>query len=137
MEPETSTPKIGPEQGPIEYRPIIEHVDEQSTPEKGLDRNAEHYEQVTENRATSVDASVISTILPPPVITDDQIINQATSIVGPVVAADDDLIEKEWVDKAKKIIADTQNDPYQREELVGQLQRDYVKKRYGRELDEA
>ena len=36
----------------------------------------------------------------------------------PTIANDDDLIEKEWVDKAKKIIRDTQNDPHKREEEV-------------------
>ncbi len=53
---------------------------------------------------------------------------------GPTLAADDDVIEKEWVDKAKKIIADTQNDPYKREKEIGKLQADYLKKRYGKEL---
>ncbi len=52
----------------------------------------------------------------------------------PTVAADEDLIEKEWVDKAKKIIQDTRNDPHAREQRVGKLQADYLKKRYGKEL---
>jgi hypothetical protein len=52
----------------------------------------------------------------------------------PATAADDDLIEKEWVDKAKKIIADTADDPHRREEAISQLQRDYLRKRYGKEL---
>lgn len=53
---------------------------------------------------------------------------------GPTIANDDDLIEKEWVDKAKKIIAETQNDPYRREQEVTKLQIDYLRKRYGKEL---
>ena len=53
---------------------------------------------------------------------------------NPTVAADEDLIEKEWVDKAKKIIADTRDDPHAREQEVGKLQADYLKKRYGKEL---
>ena len=32
-----------------------------------------------------------------------------------LIANDDDIIEKEWVDKAKKIIAETKDDPYGRE----------------------
>lgn len=55
-------------------------------------------------------------------------------VVGPTLAADDDVIEKEWVDKAKKIIAETQNDPHKREKEIGKLQADYLKKRYGKEL---
>ena len=59
---------------------------------------------------------------------------QADDSVGPTVANDDDLIEKEWVDKAKKIIAETQDDPYRREQEVNKLQIDYLRKRYGKEL---
>lgn len=52
----------------------------------------------------------------------------------PLVASDDDVIEKEWVDKAKKIIAETKDEPYKREQAVKQLQIEYVRKRYGREI---
>ena len=52
----------------------------------------------------------------------------------PAVAADDEVIEKEWVDKAKKIVADTKDDPYTQEKAVSKLQADYLKKRYGKEL---
>lgn len=71
--------------------------------------------------------------LPPlqqPVKADD---SQATSVVDdtPSAAADDDLIEKEWVDKAKQIISETKDDPYAQEKAVNKLQADYLKKRYG------
>lgn len=52
----------------------------------------------------------------------------------PLIAADEDLIEKEWVDKAKKVIAETKDDPYLREQEVKKLQVEYVRKRYGREI---
>ena len=52
----------------------------------------------------------------------------------PIIAADEDLIEKEWVDRAKKIIAETKDDPYKREQEVKRLQIDYVKKRYGKSI---
>jgi hypothetical protein len=51
---------------------------------------------------------------------------------NPATAGDDDLIEKEWVDKAKQIISDTKDDPYAQEKAVSKLQADYLKKRYGR-----
>lgn len=51
---------------------------------------------------------------------------------NPAVAGDDDLIEKEWVDKAKQIISETKDDPYAQEKAVSKLQADYLKKRYGR-----
>lgn len=55
---------------------------------------------------------------------------------NPVVAADEDLIEKEWVDKAKKIIALTKGNPYEQAKAIAALQSDYLKKRYNRELGE-
>lgn len=56
---------------------------------------------------------------------------------SPATAADEDLIEKEWVDKAKNIISETKNDPYEQEKRVAALMRDYVMKRYGREIGKA
>ena len=50
----------------------------------------------------------------------------------PLVAADEDLIEKEWVDKAKQIIEQTRDDPHARTQKVNELQRDYLQKRYGK-----
>lgn len=58
----------------------------------------------------------------------------AQSDDSPIVAADEDLIEKEWVDKAKKVIAQTKDDPFVREQQVKQLQIDYIKKRYGKAI---
>lgn len=57
-----------------------------------------------------------------------------TSDDTPLTANDDDLIEKEWVDKAKKIIASTKDDPYLQEKEVSKLQADYLKKRYDKEI---
>jgi hypothetical protein len=53
---------------------------------------------------------------------------------NPLIAGDDDLIEKEWVEKAKKIIQQTRSDPYNQEKEVSKLQADYIKKRYGKDV---
>jgi hypothetical protein len=53
---------------------------------------------------------------------------------APLVAADEDVVEKEWVDKAKKIVAQTKDDPYTQEKEVSKLQADYLKKRYGKDI---
>lgn len=50
----------------------------------------------------------------------------------PLVAADEDVMEKAWVEKAKKIIASTKHDPYAQENAVSKLQADYLNKRYGK-----
>ena len=50
---------------------------------------------------------------------------------GSLVASDDDLIEKEWVTRAKKIVEATKEDPFLQGEEVGKLRVEYMKKRYG------
>lgn len=55
--------------------------------------------------------------------------NPATG--APQTAGDVDVIEKEWVDQANKIVDQTKEDPYAEEEAVEALQVDYLKKRYG------
>ena len=54
-----------------------------------------------------------------------------------MLANDDDLIEKEWVDKAKQIFAETNNDPYERECKISELQIEYIRQRYGRVIGQA
>ncbi len=86
--------------------------------------------------ASSVNTGAITLLSTP--ISDNNAGFVATKIVGaPLIAKDDDLIEKEWVEKAKKIVAQTKDDPHQREEAATGLKVDYLKKRFGRELGEA
>ena len=71
----------------------------------------------------------------PPIVTDPQTsqpINSSISV--PLVAADDEVIEQEWVQKAKKIVSETKDDPYAQEKEVSKLQAEYIKKRYGKEI---
>ncbi len=76
---------------------------------------------------------VMPTLPPPPIVANPDPIAAADD-TSPVVAEDVDLIEKEWVDKAKKIVAATKTDPYEQEKEVSKLQADYLKKRYGKEV---
>ena len=75
--------------------------------------------------------------MPTPVLADVPLADFSVANDTPIVAGDDDLIEKEWVEKAKKIVTETRDNPYGREHAVSQLQKDYLMKRYGRELGEA
>lgn len=76
--------------------------------------------------ATAVPVAPQAPVAPPP-----QAPSASTSAT-PLVAADEDLIEKEWVDKAKQIIEQTKDDPHARSKMVTELQRDYMQKRYGK-----
>ena len=80
-----------------------------------------------------------SQLAAPQVLQPAQAIPPSTSPVSdaPTIAADDDLMEKEWVDKAKSIIAATKDDPYRREQEINKLQIEYIRKRYGRTIGDA
>lgn len=53
---------------------------------------------------------------------------------APLVAADNNEIEKEWVDKAKDIVKNTRNDPAQQNSSVSHLKADYMHKRFGKKI---
>lgn len=78
--------------------------------------------------------------LPKPLTGDDQLQPEPkerqhqTGDVGPAVADDVDVIEKEWVDKAKSIVNEHKHDPYNQEKETSKLQADYLKKRYGKDV---
>ena len=59
----------------------------------------------------------------------------ATATLGsPAIADDADLIEKEWVQKAKQIVEHTKNDPYIQGQQMNRLKSDYMKKRYNKDV---
>ena len=53
---------------------------------------------------------------------------------SPAVADDNDLIEQEWVHKAKAIVERTHDDPYLQNKEINQFKADYIGKRYKREI---
>lgn len=137
MEPEISAPKHTPEQSSVEYGQLPERAISETSIETGLERAPERREQAAESGAKRTDDIGMPAILPSPVAIPPIVSDDSAHTSSPLSASDDDLIEKEWVDKAKKIVSDTKDDPYKREKAVNELQRDYLKKRYGRELGEA
>ena len=51
-----------------------------------------------------------------------------------MIADDADLIEKEWVTKAKAIVAQTKDDPHTQNREMNKVKADYLKKRYNKDL---
>ena len=51
-----------------------------------------------------------------------------------LLASDIDLIEKEWVEKAKAIVARTHGDPYTQNKEINKIKADYIKKRYNKDI---
>ncbi len=61
-------------------------------------------------------------------------IAQTAPSATPLIADDGDLIEKEWVEKAKDIVNRTKHDPYMQNEEIKRVKADYLKKRYNKDI---
>jgi hypothetical protein len=118
---------------PVEGQPKVE------APQASVAPEAAPQPVVPAPAATVVPASVTSPPVPQAPATNpgQQLpVQNIVPAVGanPAVAEDVDVIEKEWVDQADKVIDKTKDDPYQEEESVEALQVDYLKKRYGHDV---
>lgn len=138
MQPEISqsTPQ-GVEHVPMPPANGGEYVPSLPPLETGLERGQQQFEQAAEAGARASDAAATAnaaTAMAAPVapVQAPADTTQASASASPMVAADEDLIEKEWVDKAKDIITQTKDDPHARTAQVNALQRDYLQKRYGK-----
>lgn len=138
MEPQLPSPSHTPENGPAHFRggeafPAVNQPEKTpETPEKQESRE----QHVGGPSGDPVVVAQPVPVLPPlpampaasptPPVGDD---------TNPSAAADEDLIEKEWVEKAKKVVAETKHDPYLQGREVSKLQADYLKKRYGKTVN--
>jgi len=133
MQPENSPGQNGPEQVPQQATGNGERIPVLPTPEVAPLDGGERFEQHAEARAAVADAAgTPAAPIAPVAIPTTPVITSANS--GPAVAGDEDVIEKEWVDKAKKIIDETKDDPYARTNRINELQVDYLHKRYNKDL---
>lgn len=138
MQPQNTEQHSGLEQLPAQQGGHAERIPVLPSPEGGIETGADRREQTAEARAAAADASAQAVPTTPiqPVVQDMPAPPPPPPVTtaGPSVAGDDDVIEKEWVDKAKQIILETRDDPHTRSQRVNELQKDYLKKRYGKEL---
>ncbi|HMR72913.1 MAG TPA: hypothetical protein PKD68_02795 [Candidatus Saccharibacteria bacterium] len=143
MEPQLPTPNFGPEATP-QTVPQKQGGEVFKMPQYTPEHPGAPIEQGKETRETfsdgsSADPAAVQAVSPPPlpVIQPAQpTITQPDPVADdtPVAAADEDLIEREWVEKAKKVVAETRNDPYAQDQAVGRPQADYLQKRYGKTI---
>lgn len=136
MEPQLPSPSHAPEGGPAHFKGG-ESFPQVPTPEQvpAQPERQETKEQHRDGPSGDPGAVVQATPVAPPLpVIAPPASGQAVTPVNtnPAVAADDDLIEKEWVEKAKKVIAETKHDPHLQEAEVSKLQADYLQKRYGK-----
>jgi hypothetical protein len=64
----------------------------------------------------------------------DQPNTERTNTNLPAEAGDLDLIEKQWVIKAKEIVAQTSENPYVQQQEIAKMKTEYIKKRYNRDM---
>lgn len=136
MKPDMQTPSMEIGQVPAQTGAGAELTGTINGHEMLANKTIEHGSGAAENVAPSAGAVPIVS-LPTPLVADASSTAVAQMSSSPLVAKDDDLIEKEWVEKAKKIVAETRDDPHKREEEATGLKVDYLKKRFGRDLGPA
>ena len=76
-------------------------------------------------------------MLTPPKTNDSTTTADDISTTQPIIAQlaqDKDLIEREWVDKAKHIVENTRDDPFKQNEELTNLKADYMKKQFNKTI---
>lgn len=138
MEPKLPVPHSSPEMGA--YNPQVLPPSPEAVPRPQVEAAPERTAAQEQQPAGPVhDSPTLPAPKPQPTATiapsqAPPLVPLVTPDPNPTVAADDEVIEKEWVDKAKKIVTETKDDPYRQEKEVSKLQADYLKKRYGKEV---
>ncbi len=83
--------------------------------------------------ATPVPSKVDNSQPVPPQLPQDMV-PPGKPTVTPDMADDADLIEKEWVVKAKEIVENNRNDPHKLNQEINRMKADYIKKRYNKDI---
>lgn len=86
-------------------------------------------QQMTTQNDSSQQQPILQTAIPAPMPAYGV---PATS--SPLTAADNDLIEKEWVSKAKEMVARTHGDPFNQNKEINKIKAEYIKKRYNKDI---
>lgn len=124
--PELPTPeRLAPQQGGGEYVVPYPEELEQAAP-------GERIAQAASAVAQASTPAVVIPIIPQQVTATPA--TDLTQSTNPPIADDVDVIEKEWVEKAKDIVAKTRSDPHMQTVQLTTFRHDYMKKRYGKEI---
>ena len=130
MQPILPNPEGSPHVEPPRQEQVVQPV----SPETAPNRAAE----VSRETAAAPIPLAPAPASPQPLGQDGATQSATTSMTptndNPSLADDVDVIEKEWVDKAKKIVSATKDNPHQQEKEVSKLQADYLMKRYGKQI---
>lgn len=121
--------------------PVMEQAPVQNGPENTSEKLAESGPAARPERHSGIQSQgmPMPTIPLPqqPSVTQQQSQTDVISTTNssmPAIASDSDLIEKEWVNKAKQIVELTRDDPYRQSQQLTGVKVDYMQKRYGKSI---
>ncbi len=112
-------------------------------PQDGLTSSSELVPLAPESVPTPSSSNPVNPIMPLPQAplplagNDDSSTSTQDPGASSIKADDVDLIEKEWVIKAKKIIEETRDNPYAQNKELSKVKASYVKIRFNREVKTA
>lgn len=121
-----SLPAPMPEQAPVSANP-------ESAPAAPEQAPAAPERAPAANTSAAVALPAIPLPLPTPPTTGSDVTATSQSVV-PSASDDTDLIEKEWVHRAKQIVERTRDDPYKQSEELTVVRADYLKQRYDKSV---
>lgn len=122
-------------------KPESQNIPETHEPQDGANEKTTG-QMIEAGQSSSPGAQVAApSVLPTPLPQDDHGVPGAQQSAPlaplanmPAIADDSDLIEKEWVMRAKHIVEQTRSDPYVQSQEVNKMKADYIKKRYGKDM---
>ncbi len=120
-----------PQQNSVEVPASVENnVNTYKAPIAGEAGRANNEPTQAANDAVAAAMSSVAAI--PTVATPAPADDSAASTPATAIADDADVIEKEWVDKAKRIVAETRGDPHKKSQELTGLKREYIETRFGK-----
>ncbi len=123
-----------PQQTEEGQQSIVAMQDGQKNPELGV--NPIQATQLSNTSDPAVTTATTQPVDPLPInnVSTTVTSNKDNNSAQPLIADDVDLIEKEWVEKAKQIVNQTKDDPHTQNKELNNFKAGYIKKRYNKEM---
>lgn len=94
------------------------------------------YQESAPGKQTSTPVTTPATValpsIQPPVTPSKDDATPDNQIRGPEAVHENNRMEKQWVDKAKIIVARTKDDPYQQNNQISKVKADYMRTRFNK-----
>ncbi|PJE65447.1 hypothetical protein COU91_01570 [Candidatus Saccharibacteria bacterium CG10_big_fil_rev_8_21_14_0_10_47_8] len=112
----------------------MEKAQEQAVERAGPQETQRPSSQPKQTTDQSVAPPVIPAAPPPVAPVADDTSQPVSSATRDLHAEESDLIEKEWVQRAKHIVSSTQDDPYKQKSEISKAKADYIQKRFNKTI---